>query len=74
MIIYRYILEKNDEIRYGKATGVHINLKVLGVGDGLTVRHVSLDDSDSLLTSRVRTRFRNTLATSNMPSRIHIIL
>jgi len=31
-----YFLEKNDEIRYGKATGVHINLKVLGVGNGLT--------------------------------------
>jgi len=44
MVIYRYFLEKNDEIRYSKATGVHINLKVLGVGDGLTVRHVSLDD------------------------------
>jgi len=38
MVIYRYFLEKNDEIRYGKATGVHINLKVLGIGDGLTVR------------------------------------
>ena len=46
MIIYRYFLVKNDEIRYGKAAGVHINLKVLGVGDGLTVRQVSLDDSD----------------------------
>jgi len=31
-----YFLEKNDEIRYGEATGVHINLKVLGIGDGLT--------------------------------------
>ena len=35
---YRYFLEKNDEIHYGKATGVHINLKVLGIGNGLTVR------------------------------------
>ena len=38
MVTYRYFLDKNDEIRSGKATGVHINLKVLGVGDGLTVR------------------------------------
>jgi hypothetical protein len=35
---YRYFLEKNDAIRGGKATGVHINLKVLGIGDGLTVQ------------------------------------
>jgi hypothetical protein len=34
---YSYFLEKNDAIRCGTATGVHINLKVLGIGDGLTV-------------------------------------
>jgi hypothetical protein len=34
----RYFLEKNDAIRHGTATGVYINLKVLGIGDGLTVR------------------------------------
>jgi len=38
LYIYRYFLEKNDEIRCGEATGVNINLKVLGIGDGLTVR------------------------------------
>ena len=37
MVIYRYFLAKNDEIRYRKANGVHINLNVLGIGDGLTV-------------------------------------
>ena len=36
---YRYFLEKNDAISYGTATGVQINLKVMGIGDGLTVRH-----------------------------------
>jgi len=35
---YRYFLKKNDEIYYGKDTGVHINLKVLGIGDGITVQ------------------------------------
>jgi hypothetical protein len=34
----RYFLEKNDAIRHRTATGVYINLKVLGIGDGLTVR------------------------------------
>jgi hypothetical protein len=34
---YRYFLEKNDEIYRGTATGVHINLKTLGIGNGLTV-------------------------------------
>ena len=35
----RYFLQQNAAIERGKVTGLHINLKVLGIGDGLTVRH-----------------------------------
>ena len=33
----RYILEQNDGIANGAVTGTTINLKVLGIGNGLTV-------------------------------------
>lgn len=33
----RYFLQQNDAIRYGTVKGDIINLKVLGIGDGLTV-------------------------------------
>jgi hypothetical protein len=35
--VCRYFLHQNDAIRYGTVKGEIINLKVLGVGDGLTV-------------------------------------
>ena len=34
-----YILTQNAAIAAGTVSGSHINLKVLGVGDGLTVRY-----------------------------------
>ena len=33
-----YFLKQNAAIRYGTVEGVTINLKVLGIGNGLTVR------------------------------------
>ena len=35
---HRYFLQQNNGIRNGAAKGKMINLKVLGIGDGLTVR------------------------------------
>jgi hypothetical protein len=35
--VCRYFLQQNDAIRYGTVKGEIINLKVLGIGDGLTV-------------------------------------
>ena len=35
--VYRYFLQQNDAIRCGTVKGQIINLKVLGIGDGLTV-------------------------------------
>ena len=37
-----YILSQNAAIASGKLSGIPINLKVLGVGDGLTVRKFML--------------------------------
>jgi hypothetical protein len=34
----RYFLQQNAAISYGTVEGVTINLKVLGIGNGLTVR------------------------------------
>jgi hypothetical protein len=34
----RYFLQQNAAIRSGTASGVTINLKVLGIGNGFTVR------------------------------------
>jgi len=34
----RYFLDQNAEIKKGKVKGEKINLKVLGIGNGLTVR------------------------------------
>jgi hypothetical protein len=34
----RYFLQQNDAIRRGSVTGGIINLKTLGIGNGLTVR------------------------------------
>ena len=36
-VVCRHFLEQNDAIRYGTVKGKIINLKVLGIGDGLTV-------------------------------------
>ena len=36
---YRYFLQQNAAIASGSISGVPINLKVLGVGDGLTVSY-----------------------------------
>lgn len=35
----RYFLEQNAEIKNGKVKGEIINLKALGIGNGLTVWH-----------------------------------
>ena len=35
----RYFLEQNVEIKKGKVKGEIINLKALGIGNGLTVWH-----------------------------------
>jgi len=35
--VCRYFLQQNDAIRYGTVKGEIINLKVLGIGDGITV-------------------------------------
>ena len=34
----RYFLQQNAAIRFGTLKGISINLKVLGIGNGLTVR------------------------------------
>ena len=36
---YRYFLEQNAEIKKAKVKGEIINLKALGIGNGLTVWH-----------------------------------
>ena len=36
----RYFLQQNDAIRSGSVTGEIINLKTLGIGNGLTVRRL----------------------------------
>jgi hypothetical protein len=38
--VCRYFLQQNDAIRNGMVKGENINLKVLGIGDGLTVGHL----------------------------------
>ena len=68
----RYFLQQNDAIRKGSVKGEIINLKILGIGNGLTVRRLECLAPDVLLRIRIRTRFPNTLATFNMLSRIHI--
>lgn len=34
-----YILDQNTEIANGRIPGVKLNLKFLGIGNGITVRH-----------------------------------
>ena len=34
---YSYFLDQNDKIAAKNLSGIHLNLEVLGVGDGLTV-------------------------------------
>ena len=70
----RYFLQQNDAIRYGTVQGEIIDLKVLGIGDGLTVGRLESSLVDVLLMILIRTHFRNTLATYNMLSRICITL
>ena len=36
----RYFLQQNTAIERGEVTGLCINLKVLGIGDGITVRRL----------------------------------
>jgi hypothetical protein len=36
----RYFLQQNDAIRKGSDKGEIINLKILGIGNGLTVRRL----------------------------------
>ena len=36
---FRYFLQQNAAIRFGTLKGVPINLRVLGIGNGLTVSH-----------------------------------
>ena len=69
-----YFLQKNGEIQRGTVKGVTINLKVLGIGNGLTVRPRDISLADLLLITPIRTHFRSTLATFNTLSRIHITL
>jgi len=38
--VCRYFLQQNDAIWSGTVNGKIINLKVLGIGDGLTVGHL----------------------------------
>ena len=69
-----YFLRQNAEIQLGTVKGVTINLKVLGIGNGLTVRLKDTSLTDVLLITPIRTHFRSTLATYNTLSRIHITL
>jgi hypothetical protein len=68
----RYFLQQNAAIKYGTVTGVPINLKVLGIGNGLTVRCSCVPYWLMQCSYRFRTRSRNTLAISHMLSRIRI--
>ena len=71
----RYFLQQNTAIRVGTLKGIPINLKQLGIwqwSDSTAFRDALL--ADLLLTIGIRTHFRNTLATCNMLSRIHITL
>jgi hypothetical protein len=42
----RYFLEQNAEIKKGKVKGEIINLKTLGIGNGLTVWHSGVTRDD----------------------------
>ena len=46
-----YFLDQNDAIAAGSVDGITLNLKVLGVGDGLTVREPAYFTSRALLTA-----------------------
>ncbi len=69
-----YFLQRNAAIRRGRVRGQIINLHTLGIGNGITVRTLGSSLGDVLLTIRIRTHFRNTMASYNMLSRIHITL
>ena len=73
-IVCRHFLQQNDAISKGKVTGEVINLKVLGIGNGVTVGRLEILTVDVLLMIRIRTHSRNTLVTYNMLSRTHITL
>ena len=70
----RYFLQQNAAIKHGTLKGVNINLKYLGIGNGLTVRLSNASLANVFLMTPFRTRFRNTQATYNTLSRIHITL
>ena len=59
----RYFLEKNSQIEKGTVKGEIINLKALGIGNGLTVCHLGILSGKVLLMVQIRTHFRNTLVT-----------
>jgi len=70
----RYFLQQNNAIRNGTVKSKIIKLKVLGMGNPLTVRCLERPASRPVLTFGIRTHFHNTLATLNMLSQIHITL
>lgn len=59
LIVRSYILTQNAKIAAGTLSGIPINLKVLGVGDGLTVSLTTTPSYCWLLMIR-RTHCRNT--------------
>ncbi len=62
----RYFLQQNAGIANGTVSGVPINLKVLGVGDGLTVSKVIREVEHDLIDIGYRTLCPNTQAISVM--------
>ena len=72
----RYFLQQNAAIRFGTLKGITINLKVLGIGNGLTVWRSEMPRwlMCVQLMIGIRTHFRNTPATCNMLNRTHITL
>ena len=58
-----HFLQQNAAIRYGAVEGVTINLKVLGIGNGVTVWRWDASMAIVSLMVSIRTHFRKTLAT-----------
>ena len=66
-----YFLDQNDAIAAGSVDGITLNLKVLGVGDGLTVRDLMYCPPRPLLTA-FRILCTSTQAMSHMRRRTRI--
>ena len=64
---YRHFLKQNSAIQQGSVKGATINLKYLGIGNGLTVQSSVMPRllTNFFLTTSIRTHFRNTQNTSN---------